>query len=152
MRCQTPLGKVVDEFPPVAMTGDPVEIGFNNRYLLDAMRYSKCERMVLENQRTVSPVKILPEDGRTSSIWCCRSGSRTRADPMEKLRIHTEYIKLDALLKFAGLCETGGEAKELIQGGQVKVNGEVCTMRGKKCRAGDTVELDGQTVQVAEGG
>ncbi len=70
---------------------------------------------------------------------------------MDKIRIHTEFIKLDALLKFAGLCETGGEAKELIQGGQVKVNGQVCTMRGKKCRAGDTVELDGRTVQVAEG-
>ncbi len=54
-------------------------------------------------------------------------------------------------MKFAGLCETGGEAKELIQGGAVKVNGEVCTMRGKKCRAGDTVELEGQTVQVAAG-
>lgn len=54
-------------------------------------------------------------------------------------------------MKFAGLCETGGEAKELIQGGAVKVNGEVCTMRGKKCRAGDTVELDGRTVQIAEG-
>ena len=67
---------------------------------------------------------------------------------MEKIRITTEFIKLDALLKFAGLCETGGEAKELIQGGAVKVNGEVC---GKKCRAGDTVELDGQTVQIAEG-
>ena len=66
---------------------------------------------------------------------------------MEKIRITTEFIKLDALLKFAGLCETGGEAK----GGAVKVNGEVCTMRGKKCRAGDTVELDGQTVQIAEG-
>ncbi len=70
---------------------------------------------------------------------------------MDKIRINTEFIKLDALLKFAGLCETGGEAKELIQGGAVKVNGEVCTMRGKKCRAGDTVELDGQTVQIAEG-
>ena len=70
---------------------------------------------------------------------------------MEKIRIYTEYIKLDALLKFASLCETGGEAKELIQGGQVKVNGEICTMRGKKCHAGDTVELDGRTVQVAEG-
>ena len=69
----------------------------------------------------------------------------------EKIRINTDFIKLDALLKFAGLCETGGEAKELIQGGAVKVNGEVCTMRGKKCRAGDTVELDGQTVQIAEG-
>ena len=70
---------------------------------------------------------------------------------MEKIRINTDFIKLDAHLKFAGLCETGGEAKELIQGGAVKVNGEVCTMRGKKCRAGDTVELDGQTVQIAEG-
>ncbi len=70
---------------------------------------------------------------------------------MEKIRIHTEFIKLDALLKFAGLCETGGEAKELIQGGAVQVNGEVCTMRGRKCRAGDVVELDGQAVQVAEG-
>ena len=48
VRCQTPLGKVVDEFAPVEMTGDPVEIAFNNRYLLDALRYSKCERMVLE--------------------------------------------------------------------------------------------------------
>ena len=58
---------------------------------------------------------------------------------MQKILIHTEFIKLDALLKFAGLCETGGEAKELVQGGAVKVNGEVCTMRGKKCRAGDVV-------------
>lgn len=64
VRCQTSLGKVVDEFAPVAMTGDPVEIGFNNRYLLDAMRYSKCERMVLEINGPLSPVKILPEDGK----------------------------------------------------------------------------------------
>lgn len=64
VRCQTPLGKVMDEFAPVAMTGDPVEIGFNNRYLLDAMRYSKCERMVLEINGPLSPVKILPEDGK----------------------------------------------------------------------------------------
>ena len=50
---------------------------------------------------------------------------------MQKILIHTEFIKLDALLKYAGLCETGGEAKELVQGGAVKVNGEGCTMRGK---------------------
>ena len=83
---------------------------------------------------------------------CCSKAEVTiEGRIMEKIRINTDFIKLDALLKFAGLCETGGEAKELIQGGAVKVNGEVCTMRGKKCRAGDTVELDGQTVQVAEG-
>ena len=46
------------------MTGDPVEIGFNNRYLLDALRYSKCERMVLEINGPLSPVKLLPEDGK----------------------------------------------------------------------------------------
>lgn len=70
---------------------------------------------------------------------------------MEKIRINTEFIKLDALLKFAGLCETGGEAKELIQGGEVKLNGEACTMRGKKCVPGDVVELEGRQVQIAEG-
>ena len=69
---------------------------------------------------------------------------------MQKILIHTEFIKLDALLKFAGLCETGGEAKELVQGGAVKVNGEVCTMRGKKCRAGDVIELDGQSVEIGQ--
>jgi ribosome-associated protein len=70
---------------------------------------------------------------------------------MQKILIHTDFIKLDALLKFAGLCETGGEAKELVQGGQVKLNGEVCTMRGKKCVPGDVVELDGQGVEIAQG-
>ena len=68
---------------------------------------------------------------------------------MEKIRINTEFIKLDALLKFAGLCETGGEAKELVQGGAVKVNGEVCTMRGKKLRPGDRIELGGEAVVIA---
>ena len=58
----------------------------------------------------------------------------------ESVAIRTEFIKLDALLKYAGLTDTGGFAKELIQAGQVKVNGEVCTMRGKKIRPGDTVE------------
>ena len=70
---------------------------------------------------------------------------------MELVIIHTPFIKLDALLKYAGLCETGGEAKERVQAGEVKVNGEVCTMRGKKCVPGDTVEVDGRAVQIAEG-
>ena len=60
----------------------------------------------------------------------------------EKVKIKTEFIKLDQLLKFAGLCDTGGFAKELIQQGAVKVNGEVCTMRGKKLRPGDVVEVE----------
>lgn len=70
---------------------------------------------------------------------------------MQKIFIHTDFIKLDALLKYSGLCETGGEAKELVQAGSVKLNGEICTQRGKKCVAGDVVELDGQSVEIGRG-
>ena len=65
-----------------------------------------------------------------------------------EVTIQTEYIKLDSLLKFAGLCDTGGFAKELVQQGAVRVNGEVCTMRGKKIRPGDVVAFNGQTLTV----
>ena len=68
---------------------------------------------------------------------------------MRKIIIHTEFIKLQDLLKFANLVETGGMAKECVQCGEVTVNGEVCTMRGKKIRPGDTVEFDGETLTVA---
>ena len=60
---------------------------------------------------------------------------------MENIIITTEFIKLQDLLKFANMVCTGGEAKIIIQEGEVKVNGEVCTMRGKKIRPGDLVEL-----------
>ena len=62
----------------------------------------------------------------------------------ETIQITTEFIKLDSLLKFANVCETGGMAKEVVQCGDVRVNGEVCTMRGKKIRPGDVVEVGGQ--------
>lgn len=51
-------------------------------------------------------------------------------------------------MKLCGLCDTGGRAKYLIQNGEVKLNGEVCTMRGKKIRPGDKVEYQGRTVEV----
>ena len=60
---------------------------------------------------------------------------------MTVIHIETEYIKLQDLLKFAAAVSTGGEAKILIQEGDVTVNGEVCTMRGKKIRPGDDVAL-----------
>lgn len=64
---------------------------------------------------------------------------------MKTVTITTEFIKLQDLLKLANLVETGGEAKERIQGGEVQVNGEICTMRGKKMRPGDVATIDGQT-------
>ena len=70
---------------------------------------------------------------------------------MKQIPIHTEYIKLDALLKFAGAAETGGEAKEVILAGEVLVNGEPCLMRGKKCREGDKITFRGETYELVCG-
>ena len=66
------------------------------------------------------------------------------------IKITTEFIKLDSLLKLAGLVYTGGEAKTLIQQGNVTLNGAVCTERGKKIRPGDTVCFDGKEITVTD--
>nr|WP_325195246.1 RNA-binding S4 domain-containing protein [uncultured Oscillibacter sp.] len=68
---------------------------------------------------------------------------------MKTITITTEFIKLQDLLKFANLVSSGGEAKERVQAGEVTVNGEVCTMRGKKIRPGDVVAFAGQELTVA---
>ncbi len=60
----------------------------------------------------------------------------------QEVSISSEFIKLDSLLKFAGIVETGGIGKEIILEERIKVNGEVCTMRGKKIREGDKVQID----------
>lgn len=67
---------------------------------------------------------------------------------IEKIQIEEEYIRLDNLLKFGGAAETGGHAKRMIQNGEVLVNGEVCTMRGKKMRKGDRVTCKNLTLEV----
>ena len=69
---------------------------------------------------------------------------------MEQIEIKTEYIKLDALLKFAAAVGTGGEAKQVIADGLVKVNGETCTQRGKKLRAGDRVAFAGLAFEIVQ--
>ena len=63
--------------------------------------------------------------------------------------IGTEFIKLQDAMKFAHIVYSGGEAKTLIQEGDVKVNGEVCTMRGKKLYPGDKFEFNGDTYQIS---
>lgn len=62
----------------------------------------------------------------------------------KEIKIKEDFIKLDSALKFAGLVGTGGIAKMVILDGLVKVNNEICTMRGKKLRKGDKVEFDGE--------
>lgn len=68
---------------------------------------------------------------------------------MTDITITTEFIKLQDLLKLANLVGTGGEAKIVIQNSDVTVNGEVCTMRGKKIRPGDMVAFDGKELTVS---
>ena len=63
--------------------------------------------------------------------------------------ISPEYIKLQDAMKFANIVYSGGEAKALIQEGEVKVNGEVCTMRGKKLRNGDKFEFMDQVYLIS---
>lgn len=65
-----------------------------------------------------------------------------------RIEINEEFIRLDNLLKFSGIAQTGGHAKILIQNGEVLVNGEVCTMRGKKMRKGDIAQFEDMSVEV----
>ena len=72
-----------------------------------------------------------------------------KKDAPKTLTIETEFIKLEAALKYAALTATGGEAKAVILDGLVTVNGEVCTMRGKKLRNGDTFSFNGESYVIA---
>jgi ribosome-associated protein len=67
---------------------------------------------------------------------------------VKEIKITTEFIKLDQLMKFADMVQSGGEAKLLIAQGLVLVNDEICTQRGKKIRNGDTIEFDGEVCKV----
>ncbi len=67
---------------------------------------------------------------------------------MTEITITTEFIRLDSFLKLANLVGSGGQAKMIIQDGLVKVNDEVCTMRGKKLYGGEVVDVDGEVLKV----
>ena len=68
---------------------------------------------------------------------------------VETIEINEEFIRLDNLLKFAGIAPTGGQAKFIIQNGEIKVNGVVCTMRGNKMRPGDKAQYRQRVIEVA---
>ena len=67
---------------------------------------------------------------------------------MKCVKISTEYIKLDDLLKFAGVLGSGGQAKAVIKDGLVTVDGEVCLMRGKKLRGGEIIRFENNEIKV----
>ena len=72
-----------------------------------------------------------------------------KKDNAQELAIHTEFIKLQDAMKYANIVYSGGEAKQLILDGEVTVNGEVCTMRGKKLRPGDKFGFNGETYLIS---
>lgn len=74
----------------------------------------------------------------------------TQKPAIEEIEIYTDFVKLDAFLKFAAAVETGGAAKGVIQEGLVEVNGQVCTMRGRKLRDGDKVSFNGGVLLVRQ--
>ena len=65
-----------------------------------------------------------------------------------KISISTDFIRLDALLKLAGMADTGGQAKLMIQNGQIRVNEDICLQRGRKIRPGDRVSDQNRTLEI----
>lgn len=74
--------------------------------------------------------------------------AKVKKRPIKEITIDTDFIRLDSALKLADLVQTGGHAKIIIQDGEVKVNGEICTMRGKKLREGDIATAMGTDVLI----
>ena len=71
-----------------------------------------------------------------------------RKDMAREVAITTEFIKLEAAMKLSNAVPSGGEAKAVIQEGLVSVNGEICTMRGRKLRPGDSFAFQGQSFRI----
>ncbi|MNM37033.1 MULTISPECIES: S4 domain-containing protein YaaA [Clostridium] len=67
---------------------------------------------------------------------------------MNEISINTEFIKLDSFLKWVGAVSLGSEAKMIIQDGEVLVNGEVCTQRGRKLRSGDIISIENESFKI----
>jgi len=75
---------------------------------------------------------------------------KVRVHGVRRIRIEGDFIKLDALLKFAALASTGGEAKVMIQSGEVFVDGEPCLLRGKKIKSGSIVRYGGDVLVIGD--
>ena len=85
---------------------------------------------------------------RRIKIKIMKNNINHKNQDIQFIQIHTDYIKLQDLLKLTGVCDTGGAAKIAVQSGEVSVNGEICDMRGKKIRPGDLIAYQNQTFQV----
>ena len=81
-------------------------------------------------------------------MYITHFGVKIKEKETKKISITTEFIRLDAFLKMCDAVQSGGHAKIVIQEGEVKVNGEVCTQRGKKMRVGDKAEFERKIYEI----
>ena len=142
------IGRVVN-YTHANVSGDRVEIGFNSKYVLDALEADMSKfQFVFSKDACIKTCIYFAVMYVAVMFFNTFTVSRYKLIDLlnaskknENVKITTEFIRLDAFLKFKGIAETGGQAKTFIQDGIVKVNGEVCTARGKKIHAGDTVSI-----------
>ena len=158
MRTSTTIGAAEDRCS-LAGDGKELEIGFNVRYLADALKAIPSEEVTLELTNGLSPIVLTPVDEKYDFAYmvlpALRKGFTLKVVVKRKenaipVAITTEFIKLQDAMKYANIVYSGGEAKSLIQEGEVLVNGEVCTMRGKKLRPGDRFTFMGQTYLITQ--
>ena len=134
--------------------GQGLEIGFNNRYLMDALRFAPADELKLELNTGISPAILVPTDGEESFLYMAASRPsqgtiKEKRSPYDRSSHHHRvYQAAGHLMKLANLVSTGGEAKLRILNEEVTVNSEVCTMRGKKLRPGDVVSFAGRELTV----
>lgn len=105
---------------------------------------------IASKRKNASPLNTVSQRSRKIPVYLTRekNDNKKAVSRTEKIKIDTEYIKLGAFLKLSGASSTGGEAKNVIADGDVSVNGEVCTQRGKKLRIGDRVTVHGGEYEV----
>ena len=146
MFCETALGKISDSVH-ASCDGPEVVIGFNNRYMADALKACECENICLRMNGPISSDQNRADRRRqllvSRTAGCGLIHERNR---YESYSINTPFIKLDQFLKFANCVASGGESKLRIAAGEVKVNVEVCTMRGKKLIPATRVTFAGRNI------
>ena len=150
LKIQSQIGSM-DEEIMIEKEGKDLLIGFNPKFLIDALRVIDDEEVNLFLMNPKAPCFI--KDENETYIYLIlpvnfNAGVQSERKKMQEITIRDEFIKLGQAMKLAGLVESGVDAKIVIQNGEVKVNGEVETRRGKKLHEGDIIFFENEEVKI----